>query len=245
MKNEEDFFIKRTDGTVVSPIVIVNEKFNTSAQYEETIKNKKDCIFQTVLKINGVIKATGLGYNAKISKIQAAFQFYVINENNSSGDLDKSMSRMKLRSSKEHQTDNNSSNESFGNTNQVSFDQLDMPKYNKDSYLITGKKVCLVLVISKFDLNKDDRLNTENDYLQASQVLKRRGYEVILLVGHVTKKDFTKKLKEIRNRTDIGLFMLVVSSHGDDKDNVMFSDNSNWYNNNKPRYELYSRSLEP
>ena len=60
--------------------MIVNEKYNTGVQYEETIKNKKDCIFQTVLKINGVIKATGLGYNAKISKIQAAFQYYVTNE---------------------------------------------------------------------------------------------------------------------------------------------------------------------
>ena len=52
-----------------------------------------------------------------------------------------------------------------------------MPKYNKDSYLITGKKM--------------------------------------------------------------GLFMLVVSSHGDENDNVMFSDNTYW-NNGKPRYVFYA-----
>ena len=105
--------MKRPDGDIVSPIVIVNEKYNTGVQYEETIKNKKDCIFQTVLKFNGVIKATGWGYNAEISKIQAAFQFYSSNESiqliENSTNLGKSMKRMKLRSSQEYQTDNNSS----------------------------------------------------------------------------------------------------------------------------------------
>ena len=38
--------------------------------------------------------------------------------------------------------------------------QSDMSKYNKDSYSITGKKVCLVLVISKFDNKQYDRKNT-------------------------------------------------------------------------------------
>ena len=238
MKNEEDFFVKRPDGSLVSPIVIVNEKYNTIAQYEETIKNKKDCIFQTVLKINGVIKATGLGYNAKISKIQAAFQYYVTNENKLSGDLEKSMNLVQLRSHVEHQTDNNSGKQSFDQVNQVNIDQFDMPKYRKESYQINGKKVCLVLVISKFDKSEHDREYTENDYKQAYEVLKRRGFEVISLVGRVTKNNFKEKLKEIKKRTDIGLFMLVVSSHGDENDNVMFSDNSNW-NNGKPRYVLH------
>ena len=48
------------------------------------------------------------------------------------------------------QTDN-----SFGfgtiEDGQVSVDQLVIPKYDEDSYVITGKKVCLVLVISRFD----------------------------------------------------------------------------------------------
>ena len=110
--------------------------------------------------------------------------------------------------------------------------QSDMPKYNKDSYSITGKKVCLVLVISKFDNKQYDRKNTENDHKLASEVLKSRGFEVILLVSHVTKNDFIKKLEVIRKRTDIGLFMLVVSSHGDENDNVMFSDDSE-----SPRYK--------
>ena len=116
-----------------------------------------------------------------------------------------------------------------------------MSKYNKDSYSITGKKVCLVLVISKFDKKQYDRKNTENDYKLASEVLKSRGFEVILLVSHVTKKEFIKKLQEIRKRTDIGLFMLVVSSHGDENDNVMFSD-SKW-NNGKPRYARGGRGV--
>ena len=122
--NEEDFFVKRPDGDLVSPIVIINEKYNTGAQYEETIKNKKDCIFQTVLRINGVIKATGWGYNAKISKIQAALQFYSSNEciqsiENSTSDLGKSMECMKLRSSQEHKTDSNSSDSSSSHTIQM------------------------------------------------------------------------------------------------------------------------------
>ena len=104
--------------------MIVNEKYNTGVQYEETIKNKKDCIFQTVLKINGVIRATGWGYNAEISKIQAAFQFYSSNESiqsieNSISDLGKSMERMKLRSSQEHPTDNNSSDRSSSQKIQI------------------------------------------------------------------------------------------------------------------------------
>ena len=239
MKNEEDFFVKRPNGSAVSPIILVNEKFNTSAQYEETIKNKKDCIFQTLLKINGVVKATGLGYNAKISKTQAASQFWKTSmANNSTGHLENNMQRMTSRSSKEHQTDNNSGNGSYSQMNQISVDPIDMPKYNKDSYSINGKKVCLVLVISKFDKSEHDRKYTENDYQQASEVLKRRGFEVISMVGRVTKNDFSKKLKEIRKRTDIGLFMLVVSSHGDENDNVMFSDNTNW-NNGKPRYVFH------
>ena len=245
--------MKRSDGSLVSPIIVVNEKFNTSAQYEGTIKNQKDCIFQTLLKINGVIKATGLGYNAKISKIQAAYQFYVRNENtavfqavrNDNGDstryvgmagLQESALRsgIEIKYQTEHQTDNNSGNGSYNKMNQMIVGPIDVPKYNKDSYSITGKKVCLVLVISKFDKSEHDRKYTENDYQQASEVLKRRGFEIISMVGRVTKNEFTKKLKEIRNRRDIGLFMLVVSSHGDENDNVMFSDNSNW-NNGKPR----------
>ena len=91
--------MKRQDGTKVSPIIVINEKFSTSAEYDETLKNKKDCIFQTSLKINGVIKATGLGYSAKISKIQAAFKFCSSIENYSTDNLDKSMNRMKLKSS--------------------------------------------------------------------------------------------------------------------------------------------------
>ena len=141
--------------------------------------------------------------------------------------------------SQEVQTDNSFGFRTFFQTNQVSFDQLDMPKYNGDTYLNSGKKVCLVLVISKFDNSQHNRKNTENDHRQASEVLKRRGFEVILLFDHVTKNEFSKKLKEIRKRTDIGLFMLVVSSHGDENDNVMFSDNSSW-NNGKPRYVTYS-----
>ena len=123
---------------------------------------------------------------------------------------------------------------------QVDVYQSDMPKYNKDSYSITGKKVCLVLVISKFDDKQYNRKNTENDHKLASEVLKSRGFEVILLVDYVTKKEFTKKLRNIRERTDIGLFMLVVSSHGDENDNVMFSDNSDW-NNGRSRYVLQIR----
>ena len=236
MENEEDFFVKRQDGTKVSPIIVINEKFSTSAEYDETLKNKKDCIFETSLKINGLIKATGLGYSAKISKIQAAFKFCSSNENNSTGNVENNLQRMTLRSSRDYQTDNNSGNGSYDQMNQMSVDPIDVPKYNKDSYSITGKKVCLVLVISKFDKSEHDRKYTENDYQQASEVLKRRGFEVISMVGRVTKNEFTKKLKEIRKRTDIGLFMLVVSSHGDDNDNVMFCDNSNWYNAKKPRY---------
>ena len=137
----------------------------------------------------------------------------------------------------EIQTDCSNGFETFLPANPV--DQYQMPKYNKDSYSITGKKVCLVVVISKFDLSEHDRNYTENDYAQADTVLKRRGFEVILLVGRVTKTCFIKKLLEIRKRTDIGLFMLVVSSHGDENDNVMFSDNSSW-NNGKPRYVTYS-----
>ena len=95
----------------------------------------------------------------------------------------------------------------------------------------------MVLNISKFDKIEHNRKHTENDHQLASEVLERRGFEVISMVGRVTKKEFTKKLKEIRDRRDIGLFMLVVSSHGDDNDNVMFSDNGNWYNG-KPRYVL-------
>ena len=139
--------------------------------------------------------------------------------------------------SQEVPTDNSSGSRKFFQTNQVSVDQLDVSKYDEDSYSINGKKVCLVLVISKFDNSQHNRKNTENDHRQASEVLKRRGFEVILLVDHVTKKDFSKKLKEIRKRTDIGLFMLVVSSHGDENDNVMFSDNSNWDNGN-PRCKI-------
>ena len=139
-------------------------------------------------------------------------------------------------SSQEIQTDNSFGVGTILQTNRFNVGQLGIPKYNNDSYLITGKKVCLVLVISKFDQSEHDRKYTENDHKHATEVLKRRGFEVILLVGHVTKNDFTKKLNEIKKRTDIGLFMLVVSSHGDEKDNVMFSDNSNW-NNGKPRYE--------
>ena len=97
-----------------------------------------------------------------------------------------------------------------------------------------------MLVISKFDKSEHDREYTENDYKQADEVLKRRGFEVISLVGRVTKNNFKEKLKEIKRRIDIGLFMLVVSSHGDENDNVMFSDNSNW-NNGKPRYVLHDK----
>ena len=97
-----------------------------------------------------------------------------------------------------------------------------------------------MLVISKFDKKEYNRNNTENDYKQPSEVLKSRGFEVILLVDYVTKKEFTKMLRNIRERTDIGLFMLVVSSHGDENDNVMFSDNSDW-NNGRSRYVQQSR----
>lgn len=121
---------------------------------------------------------------------------------------------------KETQTDNNADIRTF-------------PKYNEDRYEITGEKICLVLVISKFDISEHDRKNVENDHKQGYEVLKRRGFEVVLLVGHVTKNDFKKKLTEIGKRKDIGLFMLVVSSHGDENDNVMFSDNSNWHNGNQ------------
>ena len=123
--------------------------------------------------------------------------------------------------------------------NQISGDPIVMPKYNKDSYLITGKKICLLLDISKYDQSEYDRQYSENDYKQASEVLKRRAFEVILLNGFVTKKEFTNKLKVIKERKDIGLFMLVVSSHGDENDNVMFSDNTTW-NNGKPRYVFYA-----
>ena len=68
--------MKRSDGTEVSPIVVINEQYGTSVKYEETIANKNDRIFQTTLKINDVLKAVGLAYTAKISKIQAAFRFY-------------------------------------------------------------------------------------------------------------------------------------------------------------------------
>ena len=222
LKNEEDFFVQKSDGSVVSPIVVVNEQFNTSAQYEETIKNKKDCIFQTTLKINGILKAVGLGYNAKISKIQAAFRYC---SENSLSDLGKNMSKMKLRSSPEHQTDNNFGNGSFA---AIKPENIEIPSYNDDSYSITGKKVCLALVISEFDDKQRNRLNAKNDYQRAKEVLQRRKFEVIPLVGRVTKNEFNKKLKEIQKRTDIGLFMLMVSSHGDQNDNVMFSDNSDW-----------------
>ena len=123
--------------------------------------------------------------------------------------------------------------------NQISGDPIVMPKYNKDSYLITGKKVCLVLDISKFDKSEYDRQCTEHDNKQASEVLKRRAFEVIRMDGRVTKKDFTNKLESIKRREDIGLFMLVVSSHGDENDNVMFSDNTYW-NNRKQRYVFYA-----
>ena len=133
-------------------------------------------------------------------------------------------------------TDNNFDFGTNLQTQHVSVDKSNMPEYNRETYLITGKKVCLLLVISEFDKNEYNRNNTENDGGQASEVLRRRGFEVISLVGRVNKNDFTKKLKEIRRRTDIGLFMLVVSSHGDENDNVMFSDNSYW-DNGKPRCE--------
>ena len=222
--------MRRPDGSVVSPIIVVNEKFNTSAQYEETMKNKKDCIFQTLLKINGVVKATGLGYNAKIAKIQAAFQFYSSSESiqsveSSPSDIGKSMQRMKLRSSKEHQTDNNSSDSLSGQKIQIQKAQT--PKYVDDCYA-TEKKVCLVVVITEFKKSEWNRDNAENDAKLATNVLERRGFEVIKLVGYVTKSDFTRKLDVIKKRKDIGLFMLVVSSHGDEIDNVMFSDNENW-----------------
>ena len=136
-------------------------------------------------------------------------------------------------------TSSDSSNGSSIQMNQISGDPIDMPKYNKDSYLITGKKICLLLDISKFDYSEYDRKYTENDYKLASEVLKRRAFEVILKDGRVTKKDFTNELKIIKKRKDIGLFMLVVSSHGDENDNVMFSDNTYW-NNGKPRYVFYA-----
>ena len=205
--------------------MIINEKYNTSAQYEETIKNKKDCIFQTVLKINGVIRATGLGYNAKISKIQAAFQFHSTNESNSPSHLGKSMKRMKLRSSQNHQTDNNSSDSSSGP--KIQMPKAQTPKYVDDCYS-TEKKVSLVVVITEFRNPGWDRENAKNDAKLATSVLERRGFEVQKLVGSVTKSDFTRQLDMIKKRKDIGLFMLVVSSHGDDNDNVMFSDNENW-----------------
>ena len=90
-----------------------------------------------------------------------------------------------------------------------------------------------MLVISEFDDDKYARRNTENDHKQASKVLESRGFEVILLIRKVTKNEFTRKLVEIKKRIDIGLFMLVVSSHGDENDNVMFSDNRNWDNGPK------------
>ena len=225
LKNEEDFFVKRPDGSVVSPIVIVNEKFNTSAQYEEPIKNKNDCIFQTVLKINGVIKATGLGYNVKISKIQAAFEFYSSNENDSPRDLGNTMKRMKLSSSQEHQTDNNSSDSLSGG--KVQMPRVQTPKYVDDCYS-TEKKVCLVVVVTEFKSPGWNRDNADNDAKLATNTLELRGFEVIKLVGSVTKRDFTKQLDLIKKRKDIDLFMLVVSSHGDENDNVMFSDNETW-----------------
>ena len=225
MKNEEDFYIERPDGSLASPIVIVNEKYDTGAQYEETIKNKEDYIFQTVLKINGVIRATGLGYSAKISKIQAAFQFYSSNESNSPSDLGKRMKRMKLRSSLNHQTDNNSSDSSFGHN--IPTPKAQTPKYVDDCYS-TEKKVCLVVVITEFRKPGWDRDDAKNDAKLATSVLERRGFQVIKLVGSVTKNDFTRQLDMIKKRKDIGLFMLVVSSHGDENDNVMFSDNESW-----------------
>ena len=220
--------MKRSDGTEVSPIVVINEQYGTSVKYEETIANKNDRIFQTTLKINDVLKAVGLAYTAKISKIQAAFRFYT--EITSVTGLEKNLKSVKLESSSKHQTDNNSGSGSFDQLNEVIVDQLDMPKYNKDSYSITGKKVCVVLVISQFEDHTYDRMYTENDHRQAKAVLERREFEVIEMVGCVTKNDFTKKLKTIRKRVDIDLFMLVVSSHGDEFDNVMFSDNNNWDN---------------
>ena len=228
MKDEKDYFVKRSDGTEVSPIVVINEQYGTSVKYEETIANKNDRIFQTTLKINGVLKASALSYSAKISKIQAAFIFCT--EKSSMSGLEQNLKLVKLGSPSRHQTDNNSGIGSFNQPDEVIVDQLDLPQYNKESYSITGKKVCMVLVISKFNDNTHDRMYTENDHKQAKEVLERRGFQVILMVGRVTKNDFTKKLKDIKKRTDIGLFMLVVSSHGDEHDNVMFSDNDNWSN---------------
>ena len=65
-----------------------------------------------------------MGYNAKISKIQAAFQFYSSNEciqsiENSTSDLGKSMEHTKLRSYQEHKTDYNSSDRSSSHKIQI------------------------------------------------------------------------------------------------------------------------------
>ena len=54
----------------------------------------------------------------------------------------------------------------------------------------------------------------------AECVLKKRGFEIETLVGKVTQKEFTKKLNEIKKLDDIGLFMLVVSSHGDERQTI-------------------------
>ena len=222
--------MRRPDGSVVSPIIVVNEKFNTSAQYEETIKNKKDCIFQTLLKINGVVKATGLGYNAKISKIQAAFQFWSKNDSNTPTDLEKSVSRMTLRSTQRHQIDNNSGDSSSQTSGQViQIPSTETQEYDDDCYS-TGRKICLVVVITEFNVNKYNRQNAKIDAQLAKSVLQKRGFEVIRLVGSVTKKEFTNKLDSIKKEKGVDLFMLVFSSHGDEKDNVMFSDNEKWEN---------------
>ena len=101
------------------------------------------------------------------------------------------------------------------------------PKYVDDSYS-TEKKVCLLVVITEFKNSGWNREDAENDAKLATHVLERRKFDVLELVGKVTKKDFNRKLAEIQKRTDIGLFMLVVSSHGDENDNVMFSDNESW-----------------
>ena len=130
-----------------------------------------------------------------------------------------------VNTEQEHQTDDNSSDSLSGQKIQIQ--KVQTPKYVDDCYS-TERKVCFLVVITEFDKPEWDRDDAENDAKLATAVLERREFEVIELVGKVTKSDFTRKLDVIKKRKDIDLFMLVVSSHGDDNDNVMFSDNENW-----------------
>lgn len=97
-------------------------------------------------------------------------------------------------------------------------------------YDVSGENHCLAMTITDYDKPLTMRWSAIKDNSNLESVLKQRGFNMNMISGRVTSRDFKQELSNVLQKIDekrVSSFLLALSCHGVD-DELLFSDNSRY-----------------